>query len=44
MTFKLSEAIVVMPTKETYRKFMEKADDSIIKGIGGITVLDPVLS
>ncbi|MBB3151689.1 hypothetical protein FHS16_001735 [Paenibacillus endophyticus] len=44
MTFKLSEAIVIIPTKETYRTFMDKADDSIIKGIGGITVLDPVLS
>jgi hypothetical protein len=44
MTFKLSEVTVILTMQSTYKKFVETVDDDLLKRIGGITVLDPVLS
>ncbi|WP_236560921.1 DUF2971 domain-containing protein [Pontibacillus sp. HMF3514] len=42
--FDLKEAFVLLTQHKTYGNFVNKVDQSIINGIGGITVLDPVLS
>lgn len=43
-TFELNEVYVYLINGSSYKKFIEKASQEIIKGIKGIVVLDPVLT
>ena len=42
--FKLSEAYVLLTHSEQYKRFIKDVSHDVIKGLGGIVVLDPVLT
>jgi hypothetical protein len=42
--FELNEVYVYLVNQDSYKLFIEKASDEIIKGIKGIVVLDPILT
>ncbi|MGD1838005.1 MAG: DUF2971 domain-containing protein [Nitrososphaeraceae archaeon] len=42
--FELADVIVLLTNHKTYKKFIEIADEDIVKNIGGIIVLDPILT
>ncbi|MEC0181726.1 DUF2971 domain-containing protein [Paenibacillus peoriae] len=43
-TFDLSKAVILLPTSKNYKEFLDRAPDSLLKGIAGVVLLDPVLS
>ena len=43
-TFELSDVYVYLVNEKSYKDFLVKAGEEIIKGIKGIVVLDPVLT
>ncbi|NRT61825.1 hypothetical protein B0P06_004293 [Clostridium saccharoperbutylacetonicum] len=42
--FDISKTIVVLVNNKTYKKFISKVDKNILQYIGGIIVLDPILT
>lgn len=42
--FELSEATILITNSSAYNTFMEKVDKDILEKIGGIVVLDPILT
>lgn len=43
-TFDIGEAVILLPRPENYKSFVKKYGDDLLKRVGGVVVLDTILS